>query len=55
MDSYEIKWARGPNGQYLVDSDGNNIPCMYDIVSYYFNVIYLGYMVCGKRIKKEGK
>lgn len=44
-DSYKFKRARGPNGCYLVDSDGKYIPCMYDMVSYYFREIFLKYML----------
>lgn len=48
-NSYRFKLARGPNNKYLVDRCGNYLPCMYDIVSYYFREIYLPFMLSNKR------
>jgi hypothetical protein len=36
---WDKKYARGSNGGYLVDENGEHMWCMYDMVDYYFNVI----------------
>lgn len=48
---WDIKWVKGPNNKILVDQNGNTI---WDQVSYYFNVIFRGWVFNGPS-KKEGK
>lgn len=42
-----LKFARGPNNKYLVDSDGNYILDMHDLISYYFSEILVNWWLNG--------